>query len=75
MENNVAHVLIAFIFAVAMIGVTALEAYFVKLTDVSILWVVLQNVGLAFGNSYYVGKLVLTPQGETIQTQGKPQTS
>ena len=75
MDNNTTHAIIAGIFAIAMLGLTAVETYFVHLTDVSMLWVVFQNIGLGFGNAYYVGKLMLTPQGETIQTKGKPQTS
>jgi hypothetical protein len=75
LDNNTTHALIAAIFAVAMLGLTASEAYFVHLTDVSMLWVVFQNIGLGFGNAYYVGKVILSPQGESVETSAKPTTS
>jgi len=61
-------VALGLIFAITMIALTAIEAYFIPFTQLSFLWLVFQNVGLGFANSFYAGKIVLTARGETIET-------
>jgi len=68
MDNNTVHVILGLIFAITMITLTAIEAYFIPFTQISFLWLVFQNVGLGFANSYYAGKIVLTAKGEQIET-------
>lgn len=68
---NQTHAILAFIFAMAIVAVTALEVYFVKMDNTGLLFVVAQNIGIAIANSFYVSNVVLNPQGlsETTQTQ------
>lgn len=66
------HVILGGIFAMAMVGLTALEEYFGHpLSDAGVLFVVFQNVGLGLANSYYVSKVSLSATGlqETTSKQ------
>jgi flagellar biosynthesis protein FliR len=68
MDNNTVHVILGLIFAITMITLTAIEAYFIPFTQISFLWLVFQNIGLGFANSFYAGRIVLSAQGEQIET-------
>jgi flagellar biosynthesis protein FliR len=68
MDSNTVHVLLGLIFAITMITLTAIEAYLIPFTQISFLWLVFQNIGLGFANSYYAGRIVLSAKGEQIET-------
>jgi len=72
---GITHVLVAFIFALAMISINAIEFYFMAKNNaltansLNVFWVILQNIGMAIPNSYYLSKIQVTTTGLTEQTQ------
>jgi len=72
---GITHVLIAFIFALAMIAINGIEFYFMAKNNalspnsLNLFWIILQNVGMAIPNSYYLSKIQITGTGLTEQTQ------
>lgn len=72
--DNVAHVMIALFFSIAIIAVTAVEMYFDQNMGTSqLLMVAIQDIGLGFANSWFMGKITATQTGvEVDTTQTKP---
>ena len=69
---HLTHVIIACVFSFAVVGLSALEVYFVKpFTSAEIFFLVIQNVGILFTSGYFAGKVSLTPSGLT-ETVSKP---
>jgi len=72
---GITHVLVAFIFALAMISINAIEFYFMSkdgaltANSLNVFWVILQNIGMAIPNSYYLSKIQVTTTGLSEQTQ------
>ena len=72
---GITHVLIAFIFGITIISVNAIELYFLSKTgalsssSLNIFWIVLQNVGIAIPNSYYLSKIQITGTGLSEQSK------
>jgi len=72
---GITHVLIAFIFGVTIVSVNAIELYFLSKvgalssSSLNIFWIVLQNVGIAIPNSYYLSKIQITTSGLSEQTK------
>ncbi|MEM3829124.1 MAG: hypothetical protein QXP36_07925 [Conexivisphaerales archaeon] len=72
---GITHVLIAAIFAISTLGINAVEFYFLAKnggltsTSLNLFWIVLQNVGIAIPNSYYLSKIKITTGGITESTQ------
>jgi len=72
---GITHVLVAFIFALAMISINAIEFYFMAKNNaltansLNVFWVILQNIGMAIPNSYYLSKIQVTTTGLSEQTQ------
>lgn len=65
------HIAIAFIFASAIVGVTAVLGYFAApLTSTDVLFIVMGQVGIAAFNGYYIGNVQLTAQGVQATTTG-----
>ena len=66
---NSTHAVLAFIFGVVIVAITAIEAYFgVIRSDTGLLFVASQNVGLGLANSFYVSQLTLNASGITEKT-------
>lgn len=70
--TNYTHIALGFIFAVAIIAVNAIEFYFYagRMGDSGLLFIVAQNVGIAFGNSFYIGRVSLSSGGLQETTAG-----
>jgi len=72
---GITHVLIAFIFGVTIVSVNAIELYFLSKvgalssSSLNIFWIVLQNVGIAIPNSYYLSKIQISTTGLSEQTK------
>ena len=72
---GITHVLIAFIFGIAIVSINAIELYFLSKSgalnssSLNIFWIVLQNVGIAIPNSYYLSKIQITGMGLSEQSK------
>ena len=68
--QNTTHIVLGFIFAVALIALNGIEYYFLRgtLNSTTVLYLVIQNVGIGLANSYYVSNVVLNTAGASIQT-------
>jgi hypothetical protein len=69
------HILIAFIFAIALLGINAIEFYFMARNNaltpnsLNLFWIILQNIGVAIPNSYYLSKIQVSTTGLSEQTK------
>lgn len=67
---HVSHVLIALIWASALIGINALEFLYTTISTTGLFFIVMQNIGIAAANSYWLVKTHITPSGlETTTTK------
>jgi len=63
------HVLIAFIFAIALVAINGIEFYFMARNNaltansLNLFWIILQNIGVAIPNSYYLSRIQITTTG------------
>ena len=71
---HLTHVLVAMIYAIMILGITGIEAYFLapSLTGIAIFWVVIQNVGIAATSGYYVARISVSPTSGLTETTAKP---
>lgn len=68
---HLTHIILGFIWALAVLGLTGIELYFIgtgNITTMDVFFIVGQNIGIAAANSYYVSKISQTPQGITETT-------
>ena len=68
---HLTHIILGFIWALAVLGLTGIELYFIgtgNITTMDVFFIVGQNIGIATANSYYVSKISQTPQGITETT-------
>ena len=68
---HLTHIILGFIWAIAVLGLTGIELYFIgtgNITTMDIFFVVGQNVGIASANSYYLSKISQTASGITETT-------
>ena len=68
---HLTHIILGFIWAMAVLGLTGIELYFVgtgNITTLDVFFIVGQNIGIATANSYYVSKISQTAQGITETT-------
>jgi hypothetical protein len=74
---GITHTLIALIFAITIISVNAIEFFFlskdgaISSTSLNVFWIMMQNVGIAIPNSYYLSKIQITTGGLTESTGAK----
>ena len=72
---SLTHLLIAFIFAIALVAINGIEFYFMAKNDaltansLNIFWIILQNIGVAIPNSYYLSKIQVSTTGLSEQTK------
>lgn len=73
---HLTHIYLAFIWGVVVLGLTAVEVYFIgtgNISSMDVFFIVLQNIGIAEANSYYLSKISLSQTGLTETTsQAKP---
>ncbi|MEM3265537.1 MAG: hypothetical protein QXH07_06240 [Thermoplasmata archaeon] len=68
---GITHVIIATVFAIAIISINAIEFYFLQqahalnTTSLNLFWIVMQNIGIAIPNSYYLSKIQISTGGMT----------
>jgi hypothetical protein len=68
--DNTAHTLIAFFFSITIIATDAVAFYFTQnMSSAQLLMVGIWNIGLGFANSWFIGKLTVTKEGITEETQ------
>ena len=80
MTNNnpvhITHIVLGFIWAIVVLGLTTVELYFIgtgNITSLDVFFIVGQNIGIASANSYYLSKISQTASGITETTsQAKP---
>ena len=74
--DNTAHVIIAAFFSIAIIAITAVEMYFDQNMSTSqLLMVAIQDIGLGFANSWFMGKITATQTSVIVDTNPpKPNT-
>ena len=66
---SITHVLIAFIFAIALVAINGIEFYFMARNNaltansLNLFWIILQNIGVAIPNSYYLSRIQITTTG------------
>ena len=71
---GITHVLIGCIFAVSIVAINAIEFYFLNQahalspTSLGLFWIMVQNVGIAMPNSYYLSKIQISTSGMTEAT-------
>ncbi len=65
------HVFVSGIFAGVLIAINYFEFQH-PINDVQMFFIVMQNIGIALGNSYWLTKTHITPQGLEITTQIPP---
>jgi len=74
---GITHTLIAFIFGITIISINAIEFYFLSKsgglssTSLNVFWIMMQNVGIAIPNSYYLSKIQVTTTGLSESTGAK----
>ena len=66
---HLTHIVIASVFSIATVAITALEVYFIKsFTTTEMFFLAMQNVGILFTSGYFVGKVSLSPSGLSEST-------
>lgn len=66
---HITHFLLGLTWAVALISINAIEfLYFKQMSDTGLFWIVMQNIGIASANSYFLVKTHITPSGLTEET-------
>jgi len=61
---HLSHVLIAFIYAIAVISITALQVLYIKpFTITEFLFMTIQNIGIMGTSGYFASKIQLTKEG------------
>ncbi|MEM3830025.1 MAG: hypothetical protein QXP36_12560 [Conexivisphaerales archaeon] len=67
---GITHFLMGLTWGSVLVGINAIEFYFLgkTTTQLDVLWIVFQNVGIASANSYYLSKIDMTPQGISEST-------
>jgi 3-dehydroquinate dehydratase len=69
--GHITHVIVAFIYAIATVSLTALEVYFIKnVTSSETFFIVLQNVGIMGTSGYFASQIKVTPTGLTESNKG-----
>ena len=74
---GITHFALGAIFGVVLIAVNAIEFFFLSQshalssTSLNVFWIMLQNVGIALPNSYYLSKIQISSSGMT-ETTTKP---
>jgi len=64
LPGHITHVLIAGIYAIATIGLTALEVYFIKsFSTIGLFFLVIQNIGIMGTSGYFASKITLSKTG------------
>ena len=67
---HVTHIAVAFIWAVALIAINAIEFYFDKTIDgMDLFWIVLQNSIIGSANAYWLIRTHITPSEAEIETE------
>ncbi len=70
-KGHITHVIVASVYAIAVVGLTALEMYFLKTANsTEIFFIVVQNVGIMGTSGYFVSKISVTPTGLTEANKG-----
>jgi len=61
---HISHVLIALIYAIATISITALEVlYITPFTTTEFLFLIIQNIGIMSSSGYFASKVSLSKEG------------
>jgi hypothetical protein len=71
LPGHITHVIVASVYAIATVSLTALEVYFIKsVTSTEVFFFVLQNVGIMGTSGYFASKINVTPTGLTESNKG-----
>jgi len=71
LAGHITHVLIAGIYASAVVGITALEVYFLKsFSSADYFFLTIQNVGIMGTSGYFASKISISEKGLTEQNKG-----
>ncbi|MEM3193275.1 MAG: hypothetical protein QW292_14550 [Candidatus Parvarchaeota archaeon] len=67
---GITHFLMGLTWGSVLVGINAIEFYFLgkSASQLDVLWIVMQNIGIASANSYYMSKIDMTPQSITETT-------
>ncbi|MEM3859751.1 MAG: hypothetical protein QW478_10170 [Candidatus Micrarchaeaceae archaeon] len=67
---GITHFLMGLTWGSVLVGINGIEFYLLgkSTTELDVLWIVMQNIGIASANSYYLSKIDMTPQGLTEST-------
>jgi len=64
LAGHITHVLVAFIYAIATSGITALEVFFIKsFNSADFFFLVIQNVGIMGTSGYFASKISVSEKG------------
>lgn len=79
-ELHLTHVLLGLIFGAVIVAITALELYYIVVSNIPVsstdlLYITSQNIGIAIANSYYRSKVSLTQSGLQESTQTPRETA
>ncbi|MEM1724336.1 MAG: hypothetical protein QXW71_00960 [Thermoplasmata archaeon] len=71
---HVTHIVVSLIWGASLIGINAIEFYFNRsIQGMDLFWIVLQNIGIASANGYWLIKSHISPSEMTIST-GTPKS-
>ena len=71
LAGHITHVLVAFIYAIATTGITALEVFFIKsFSTADFFFLVIQNVGIMGTSGYFVSKISISEKGLSETNKG-----
>jgi hypothetical protein len=70
-KGHITHVIISFVYAIAVVALTSVEMYFLKTANsTEIFFIVVQNVGIMGTSGYFASKISVTPTGLTEANKG-----
>ncbi|MEM3482484.1 MAG: hypothetical protein QW246_05680 [Thermoplasmata archaeon] len=66
---HITHIVVSLIWGISLIAINGIEFYFNKsIQGMNLFWIVLQNIGIASANSYWLMKTHISPSELTIST-------
>ncbi|MEM3829074.1 MAG: hypothetical protein QXP36_07670 [Conexivisphaerales archaeon] len=66
---HITHIVVSLIWGISLIAINGIEFYFNKsIQEINLFWIILQNIGIASANSYWLMKTHISPSELTIST-------
>ena len=71
LPGHITHAIVASVYALATISITALEVYYIKtITTTDMFFMVLQNIGIMGTSGYFASKINISPNGLSEISKG-----